>query len=89
MQSLIELIDKGSVICGSDSALAERLGWPRSRISDLRAGRAIWSPEIVALLADVCELPGEETMRLVAQAIIENPKNAFKREALKRAFFAS
>jgi hypothetical protein len=45
------------------------------------------SPETVALLADVLELPGEEAQRLAAESIISNVKNASKRERLKRAFF--
>ena len=89
MESLQRLIDKASKICGSDASLAKRIGMSASNFSDMKAGRKPISPETVALIADVCQLPGDETLHLVAQSIIENPKNAEKRDVLKRAFFAS
>jgi hypothetical protein len=46
------------------------------------------TPEIVAALCDVLELPGEECREYVALAVIENPKNAGKAEMLRRALFA-
>lgn len=45
------------------------------------------TPETVALLAGVLDLPGVEVQRLAALAVIENPKNAARRDQLKRAFF--
>lgn len=89
MQPLHRLIDKARETCGSDSELARRIGVKPQDLYAIKTGRRPLSPEMVALLADVCELPGNETLHLVAQSIIENPKNAEKAHILRRAFFAS
>lgn len=87
MTSTKVLIDKAIEICGGQSELAKRLGVARQDVYQWKEGTRPLSPETVALLGDVLELPGEEVQRLAAWAVIENAKNAGKRERLKRAFF--
>lgn len=89
MRTVTSLIDEAADLCGSQSALARRLGLPRQQISAWKTGDEPISPENVALLCDVLELSGEETRRLAAIAIVANPKNAKKAEVLRRAFFVS
>lgn len=89
MHTLKTLIDAASQMCGSDYALAKRCGLDRGAISKLRAGSIPMTPESVALIAGVLELPGAEVQRLAALAVINNPKNQARREELKRAFFHS
>jgi transcriptional regulator with XRE-family HTH domain len=81
------LIDKAVELCGGEAELAHRLGVQRQLVHGWHRGHRSISPETVALLGDVLELPGEEVQRLAAWAVIENAKNAGKRERLKRAFF--
>lgn len=81
------LIDRAVQMCGGEAELAHRLGVQRQLVHGWHRGHRAITPETVALLGDVLELPGEEVQRLAAWAVIENAKNAGKRERLKRAFF--
>jgi len=87
MQPLIQLIDKAAEVCGSRARLAKRLGTSGPAITELAEGRRPFSPETVALLCDVLELPGDEVQRLAALAVIDAPKNKERQEVLRRAFF--
>lgn len=89
MRTVLSLIDEAIEICGSVTHLAQRIGVNRAQVACWRNGSEPISPESVALLCDVLELSGEETRRLAAEAIVANPKNAKRREALRRAFFVS
>jgi plasmid maintenance system antidote protein VapI len=80
---LTEAVDK----CHGQAELARQLGMKRQDIHSMVKGERVISPETVALLGDVLELPGEEVQRLVALAIIGNAKNTGKRERLRKAFF--
>jgi len=81
------LIDNAAKVCGGHAPLARRIGMHQPDIPAMLAGRKAISPESVAALCEVLELPGEEVRRLVAVAVIENPKNASKAEVLRRIFF--
>lgn len=60
MEELKTLIDKASEMCGSDSALAARMGISQSCISDMRhRGRTI-TPETAAELADIAGLDARQ-----------------------------
>jgi len=72
----------------SDAELARRIGIVPQDMNAMRRGRRAISPETVAALCDVLQLPGDETREWVAIAIIENPKNASRAGMLKRALFA-
>ena len=83
------LIDKASKICGSDKALAERMGIYAADISHLRAGKRPLSPELAAELADIA---GEDAREAAIAAIImrneNNRKGAVLREILGKALAA-
>ena len=89
MRSVLSLLDEASKLCGSDAKLARRIGVPGHHPNEWRAGKRHISPVTVGLLADVMQLDGEEARRLAAEAIVSNPKNAERREVLRRAFFVS
>ena len=72
----------------TDAELARRIGLTRQNLHDMQKGTRAISPETVAALCDMLELPGEEAREWLAIAIIENPKNASRAEWLKRALFA-
>lgn len=67
MQELKTLIDKASKVCGSDKALAHRMGIYQADVSHLRNGKRPFSPEIAAELADIA---GEDAKQAALDAII-------------------
>lgn len=79
MQEIKTLIDKASKVCGSDSALASRMGVKVQVISMLRHGRPI-TPETAAELADIA---GESVKAAVYQAMIERSAGT-RREGVLR-----
>lgn len=79
MENLKTLIDKASKVCGSDQALAKRIGVLPSVISMLRRERTI-TPETAAELADIA---GEDAREAAIQAIIERSKGT-RREGVLR-----
>lgn len=89
MRTLETLIDEASDFCHGDRKLCEKTGLHPSQLSDMRAGRKPISPETVGLLCDVLELDGEEARRLLAMAVVTNPKNKARALVLRRAFFVS
>lgn len=89
MKSVQLLIDMAREKVRTDTELAERIGVHKVVLSEMRLGKRAVSPETVAALCDLLELPGEEAREWLAIAIIENPKNASKLEMLRRALFAS
>lgn len=89
MRTVQTLIDEAINLCGSAAELARRIDVDRAEVTKWSNGDATITAETVALLCDVLELSGEETRRLAAEAIVANPKNAKRREALRRAFFVS
>jgi hypothetical protein len=89
MRTVESLIDEAARCAGGVNALGRTLGVTAARIADWRAQRVAVTPETVAELCNVLELPGEESRRLAALAVVNNPKNAGRKEALRRAFFVS
>lgn len=74
------LIDKASKMCGSDAALAKRMGVAQSVISDMRhRGRTV-TPETAAELADIA---GEDAREAAIAAILERAKGT-RREGVLR-----
>lgn len=68
MKTVQTLIDKASKACGSDAALAQRMGIYPADISNLRAGKRALSPELAAEIADIA---GEDARQAVIDAVIE------------------
>ncbi|MCX7814785.1 MAG: helix-turn-helix domain-containing protein [Tepidimonas ignava] len=60
METLRELIERAAKVVGSKTELARQLGVNPQRINDWRAGYRPCPPEIVAIMADIAGLPGEE-----------------------------
>lgn len=83
------LIDKAAKVCGSDQALAERLGTSRPNISLMRAGKRAISPVMAAELADIA---GEDVTIAVNIALISSVQGTEKegrlREILGKALAA-
>lgn len=79
MQELKTLIDRASKICGSDTALASRMGIKTQVVSMLRHGRPI-TPETAAELASIA---GENARDAAIQAIVERAKGT-RREGVLR-----
>lgn len=88
MKRVKDLLDQAVATCQSEAELARRIGLHYQQINDMRKGRRVVSPETVAALCEVLELPGEEAREWLAVSIIENPKNAKKAGVLRRCFFA-
>lgn len=86
---LLSLIDEAAKKCGGQAALARHLHKSPSQVSEWRAGTEPLSPETVGLLCELVDMDPDESRRLALTAVVENPKNADKRERLRRAFFAS
>jgi transcriptional regulator with XRE-family HTH domain len=80
MQYVEPLIDRAAKVCGSDDALAKRLGTARPNISLMRAGKRAISPETAAELADIA---GEDAREAAIAAIIEGAKGT-RRESVLR-----
>lgn len=80
MQSVKDLIDKASKVCGSDTALAERMGIERPNLSLMRSGKRAISPATAAELADIA---GEDAREAAIAAVIEGAKGT-RRESVLR-----
>lgn len=80
MQSVKDLIDKASKVCGSDTALAERMGIERPNLSLMRSGKRAVSPATAAELADIA---GEDAREAAIAAVIESAKGT-RREGVLR-----
>lgn len=80
MQSVRDLIDKASKVCGSDTALAELMGIERPNLSLMRSGKRAISPATAAELADIA---GEDAREAAIAAVIEGAKGT-RRESVLR-----
>lgn len=74
------LIDRAAEVCGSDAALARRMGIYPADVSNLRAGKRPLSPELAAELADIA---GQDARQAVIDAVIERNMHSRKGEALR------
>lgn len=80
MQELKTLIDKASEKCGSDTALAKRMGVDQPSISQMRAGKRTVTPETAAELADIA---GEDPREAMVLAVLVRSKGT-RREGVLR-----
>lgn len=86
MRTVQDLIDEAARLCGGQSALADRLGVSRQRVSEWRHGKRALTATTLAALLNLTEWPGEEARELLALIETEKAPEA-AREALRRAFF--
>ena len=77
-----ELIRRAATECGSQKALADRLGVMPHRVSEWKSGARDCPPEEVALIADIAGLPAEEWL---ARATAWKFDGTDKGERLKKA----
>jgi len=87
MKRMQTLLDLASDKCGNDSALGRQIDKTPQQVNDMRTGRLTITPETAALLCGVLRMPGDEAREWVALALIEQPKNASRAAALRRALF--
>lgn len=80
MESVKTLIDKAAKICGSDEALALRLGTARPNVSLMRSGKRAVSP---ATAAELAEIAGEDAREAAIAAVLEGAKGT-RREGVLR-----
>lgn len=80
------LLDKAREMGHADAENARRIGVSRSYLCDVHAGRKAMSPEAAALLA---ELVGADATDALKRQTVENEREPERREALRRALFAS
>jgi len=88
VKSVQRLIDQARDKVGTDAELARQLGIPSGNLAHMRSGVRTVSPEMVGLLCNLLELPGEEAREWLAIAVLENPKNSSRVEVFRKAFFA-
>lgn len=74
------LIDKASKVCGSDAALARRMGIYPADVSNLRTGKRPLSPELAAEIADIA---GEDARQAAIDAVIERARGTRKENTLR------
>lgn len=80
MQTWETLIDKGSLICGGQNALARRIGAEPTHLAQARQGRRPISRPQLEAMADVLELDPAELWE--AQELANMPRrNPFRRKA--------
>jgi plasmid maintenance system antidote protein VapI len=72
---------------GNEAELARSLGIPLHHPHEWRTGKRNVTAETAAALCDYLGLSGEEAREWVAIAIIQNPKNAARKQMLERALF--
>ena len=87
MHSIKTLLDHCVTLCGSQRALAERIGSTQQDVHKWTTGKRPLSPATVGQLCDLLQLEGNDAQRLAAEAIINNAKPE-KQGVLRRAFFA-
>jgi hypothetical protein len=88
MRTVQTLIDAATVKCGSQAELARRLRMHRSEVTEYKTGVRVATPEVVGLLCDLLDVPPDEAREIALRAVIDAPRNAERRGALERAFFA-
>lgn len=78
------LIDNAAAICGSNKALAQRIGITEPALSSVKAGRRYLTPEQSIGLAHIL---GIDPKALLAEVTIEREQDPEKRGRLREAFF--
>jgi DNA-binding transcriptional regulator YdaS (Cro superfamily) len=88
MDPMKTLLDSAAKVCGSDAALARKLGIKREDVYQMRHGRTI-TPETAAELADIA---GEDAREAAIAAIMERARGTRRevrlREVLGKALVA-
>lgn len=74
------LIDKAAKMCGSQAALARKLGTSPQALSQMKHGEREISPETAALLADIAK---EDPQQAVIAAVIERNRTGPKAEQIR------
>lgn len=69
MQNIHTLIDKAARVCGSQNALAARLGVHKSQLSEMKRGSRHIPPELAILIADIAMVNVADA---ALSAIVEN-----------------
>lgn len=80
MQEFKTLIDKASKMCGSDAALARRMGVHQPSIAEMRSGKRKISPVTAAELADIA---GEDAREAALYAVIESARGTRREVAMR------
>lgn len=81
MQKVKTLIDKAVEVCGSQAALAAKLGIHPTQISNMKKGGRPIAPELAILIADI----GKQNVADAAlAAIIENGANTPRGELVQK-----
>ena len=88
MRSVKTLIEDCVALCGTQKALAVKLGSTQQDVHKWLTGKRPVSPATVGQLCDLLHLDGEEARRLAAEAVIATAKPE-KQGVLRRAFFVS
>ena len=89
MESTLSLIDKAAEVCGGQNALAERLGFSKGTMSDMKHGRKAISPATAAELADIAGVDVDYAIKLAVLESVKGTRREFKmREILGKALCA-
>lgn len=75
------LIDKAADICGGQNILAERLGFSKGTLSDMKKGRKAVSPATAVQLADLAHTNVEEATHL---AIIQSVAGTRREQEIRQ-----
>ena len=89
MRTVKTLIRDAIDATGSQAELATRLGVSPSEVSKLVNGKLPASPQTVGLLCEAAKVEPAEARAIVAQAIVDAAKDASRKTALRKAFFAA
>ena len=74
------LIDKATKVCGSETAVAKRIGTSQQALSSMKHGKREISPETAVLLADIAK---ENAIQAMIDAVIERNKTGQKAEKIR------
>lgn len=80
MQSIKTLIDKAVIVCGTATALAERLEIQKSVLSEIRNGKRTIAPDIAILIAEIAH---EDVRDAALAAVIQNTNGTPRGEQIK------
>lgn len=86
-RSVFTLIRSARELFQSDAELARALHMQPPTLNAMRKGKRAISPETVARLCELLDLPSSDAREWLAQSVIDNPKNAKDRPRLIRLFF--
>lgn len=80
------LIDKAAAMCGGQNVLAEKLGFSKGTLSDMKQGRKAVSPATAVHLADLAHTDIEEATHLaIVQSVAGTRREQVIKEILGKA----